>query len=66
VGAEIVFTPLHNLTNVDLVRRVRTGQFSSVEMELAERLGAAIDEIERLVQELKTQTAKEMRDDAGG
>ena len=61
-----MFTPLHNLTNVDLVRRVRTGQFSSVEMELAERLGAAIDEIERLVQELKTQTAKEMRDDAGG
>jgi methyl-accepting chemotaxis protein len=33
-------------------------------MELAERLSAAIEEIERLVQELREKTAEVMRDDS--
>lgn len=54
---------LKNMTNVDLVRKVLAGQPSETEIELADRLGAAVDEIEHLVRELKQQTAEVMRDE---
>lgn len=54
-----------NKTTANLIAEVRNGRFTETETELAERLGDAMDEIERLVAELRRQT-KEVASDTGG
>lgn len=53
---------LTTMTNASLVERTRQGQFTELELELAERLSEAMREIATLESALKTQLAQEAPD----